>query len=72
MPQEHSTTKEMTSGILGDRAVRQLTNLSRTTIWRLERQGKFPRRLRLSGNRIGWRAEEVLEWIESLPRGCAG
>jgi prophage regulatory protein len=67
-----SPTKEMTSGILGDRAVRQLTNLSRTTIWRLERQGKFPRRLRLSGNRIGWRADEVLEWIELLPRGFAG
>jgi predicted DNA-binding transcriptional regulator AlpA len=67
-----SPTKEMTSGILGDRAVRQLTNLSRTTIWRLERQGKFPRRLRLSGNRIGWRADEILEWIQLLPRGFAG
>jgi predicted DNA-binding transcriptional regulator AlpA len=67
-----STTKEMTSGILGDRAVRQLTNLSRTTIWRLERHGKFPRRLRLSGNRVGWRADEVLAWIQALPRGFAG
>jgi predicted DNA-binding transcriptional regulator AlpA len=72
MRQKPSTMTEAASGILGETAVRKLTDLSRTTIWRLERQGKFPRRLRLSGNRVGWRAEEILEWIQSLPRGFAG
>jgi prophage regulatory protein len=54
--------------ILGEPEVHRLTSLSRTTRWRLEREGKFPRRLRLSGNRIGWRADEILAWIESLCR----
>jgi prophage regulatory protein len=59
-------------GILGESEVEQLTNLSRTTLWRLERQGRFPQRLRLSGNRVGWRSDEVLAWIEALPRGFSG
>ena len=57
--------------ILGEPEVYRLTNLSRTTRWRLEREGKFPRRLRLSGNRVGWQADEVLAWIAALPRGGA-
>jgi prophage regulatory protein len=57
--------------ILGEPEVYRLTNLSRTTRWRLEREGKFPRRLRLSGNRVGWQADEVLAWMAALPRGGA-
>jgi prophage regulatory protein len=57
--------------ILGEPEVHRLTNLSRTTRWRLEREGKFPKRLRLSGNRVGWQANEVLAWIAALPRGGA-
>ena len=39
--------------------------LSRTTLWRLEREGLFPQRNKLSENRIGWIEQEVLQWIES-------
>lgn len=37
--------------------------LSRSTIWRLERTGKFPRRRRLGPNSIGWLLSEVDDWI---------
>ena len=43
--------------------------LSRTTLWRLERQGKFPTRIRLGLNSVGWRDEEVQHWVETRPRG---
>lgn len=46
----------------------ELTGLSRTTIWRRERKGDFPGRVRLGPNSVGWRAGEVEEWIESRPR----
>jgi len=46
-----------------------LTGLSRATIWRLERKGKFPSRLRLSENAIGWHEDEIMQWIASRPRG---
>lgn len=45
--------------------VQRLTDLSRTTIWRMERAGKFPPRLPLSGSRIGWRYNDIQEWIKS-------
>ena len=43
------------------------TGLSRTTLWRLERSGKFPSSIKLSYNRVGWREHEIDEWIESRP-----
>ena len=47
----------------------RVTGLSRTTLWRLEREGTFPPRVRLSENSVGWREDEVLTWLESRPRG---
>jgi prophage regulatory protein len=44
-------------------AVRDRTGLSRSTIWRLERQGEFPRHRRISSNAVGWLEQEVNEWV---------
>ena len=49
--------------------VTRVTGLSRTTLWRLERRGEFPRRLRLSQNSCGWLAKEIDDWLLSRPRG---
>ena len=46
-------------------AVCERTGLSRTTVWRLERQGAFPARRRLSPGAVGWLESEVDEWIAS-------
>jgi len=45
--------------------VMRLTGLGRTTIWQLEREGKFPRRGKLTGRSraVGWRASEVAAWV---------
>ena len=52
-------------------AVRARTGLSRTTIWRLERQGDFPRHRRISRNAVAWAEHEVADWIRSkLGTGC--
>ena len=34
-------------------------------VLRLEKQGRFPKRLRLGARRVGWRLSEILEWIEA-------
>ena len=39
---------------------------SRTQLWRKEREGTFPRRVRLGGNRVGYVESELDAWIESL------
>ena len=43
--------------------VRERTGLSRSTIWRLERQGDFPKHRRISANVVAWVEEEVMNWI---------
>lgn len=44
------------------------TGLSRVTIWRLEKQGKFPQRLQLTIGTVGWIDDEVDKWLQSRPR----
>lgn len=44
-------------------AVRDRTGLSRSTIWRLERRGAFPRHRRISANTVGWVENEVEQWL---------
>ena len=45
--------------------VRERTGLSRSTIWRLERRGDFPKHRRISANAVAWVEEEVAHWIQS-------
>ena len=52
-------------------AVRERTGLSRSTIWRLERRGEFPRHHRIAPNVVAWVDEEVTSWIELRTRPVA-
>jgi prophage regulatory protein len=41
--------------------------LSRTSIWRKERTGSFPKRVRLgAGRAVGWLRSDLEEWLQSL------
>jgi prophage regulatory protein len=46
-----------------------LTGLSRTTIWRLERAGDFPKKIKLSAGAVGYFRHELDEWLESRQTG---
>jgi len=39
--------------------------LSRITLWRMEREGQFPKRRRLGLGAVGWLEHEIDDWIES-------
>src|SRR5260370_41852547 len=56
------------SSIVRPKAVRALTGLSRSTLWRLCRRGEFPQPLKLTARLIGWRAAEVQHWLDSRER----
>jgi prophage regulatory protein len=64
-------TTEAVMRILREPEVYRRTGISRVTRWRWERDGMFPRRVRLGRNIVGWREHEIQEWIESRPRGFA-
>ncbi len=54
--------------ILRIKDVSDYTGLSRTTIWRREKNNEFPKRVSLGVGAVGWYAHEVEEWLDSRER----
>ena len=54
--------------LIGVKEVSHLTTLSRTALWRLEKGGKFPDRVRVTERCVAWRLSDVLDWIETRQR----
>ena len=54
---------EQTDRIISAKERRNLVPYSDMHIWRLERDGRFPTRIRLGSNRVGWSLHEVQKWI---------
>jgi len=57
---------------MADRIVRteevlQRTGAGRTTLWRWQREGRFPRRRQIGPGIVGWLESEVTGWLESRP-----
>ena len=50
------------------RQVAALVHLSRTHVMTLERQGKFPRRIKTGERRVVWMESEVLDWLATRAR----
>ena len=44
------------------------TGLSRPSIYRYMKRGRFPQRRRVGPNRVAWVPAEVVAWIEGCPR----
>ena len=54
--------------VLSQQAVLERVPVSRTTLWRMERAGLFPRRIQVSTNRVGWLEADVDAWVEVRKR----
>lgn len=46
---------------------KRMTGISRVQSWRLERMEKFPKRIAIGDNSVGWLRHEIQDWI----RDCA-
>lgn len=56
----------MSLRILRLKEVRQMTGLSRSTIYAEIAKGKFPKQVKLTGARsVGWHESAIEQWIES-------
>jgi prophage regulatory protein len=53
--------------IVREEKCEEVTGLSRTTRWRLEKLGRFPKRRQLGDNSVGWLQSELDEWLASRP-----
>lgn len=45
--------------------IRKMIGLSRSTIWRLEKLGRFPKSRKISERATGWLLSEINEWLQS-------
>ena len=43
----------------------RIGGLARSTVWRLEKAGKFPEHRQISANAVGWLESEIDEWVAS-------
>jgi prophage regulatory protein len=50
--------------LLDKKELNKLIPYSYSTIARLEKDGKFPERIRIGPCRVAWSLNEVLQWIE--------
>ena len=58
------TQGDIVMRLLSKRQLRELVLYSPQHIARLEKAGKFPKRVQIGPNRVGWLETEVQEWIQ--------
>ncbi len=57
----------MTDKLLRRRLVEEITGLSRSSIYRLMRNGKFPVPVRVGPSAVRWKSSDIKIWLESRP-----
>ncbi len=54
--------------LLRQRAVSELTGISRSQIYALMDAGDFPRPYKIGAQAVGWKSSEIQTWIGGLER----
>jgi prophage regulatory protein len=49
--------------LLRPSAVMRLTGLSRSSLWRLERAGSFPRKIKIGLRAVAWPESVINQWL---------
>jgi prophage regulatory protein len=52
--------------MLVEEQVLEIVPVSRSTLWRMERTGKFPRSTYISANRRVWFQDQIVDWQNSV------
>ena len=58
----------MRDRLLKRREVEEITGLSRSSIYRLMREGQFPRPVKVGPAAVRWRESDIMSWLDSRPR----
>ena len=62
----HVQKEQVVDYLIPRKAVEKLSGLSRATIYRLIKSGKFPRPLAIGTGSVRWRQSDVIAWQQSL------
>jgi len=60
-------TQQYQNKYLREQEAAIVSGMSRTTRWRLEQRGEFPRRYQISDGITAYKESEVMEWFDSRP-----
>lgn len=52
-----------TQKLLSFKEIAVLIGKSRSTIWRWERSGLFPRHIQFGPNSVGWKLKDIENWL---------
>lgn len=61
-----STINKEPDRILTRAELKRIVPVSDMTLWRWERDGKFPKRIVLARNKVGWRFSSVMLWLDGV------
>ena len=70
MPDLNDLNTAVPDRLVSAKERRTIIPYSDMQVLRLEKDEKFPRRIRIGPNRVAWRLSELLAWIEEKPRGA--
>lgn len=45
----------------------EMLSVSRVTLWRMEKEGRLPRRRKIAARAVGWLESDIKEWLEERP-----
>lgn len=54
----------MNERLLSLSEVMERTGLSKTSIWRMQKEGVFPVSYSISSKRVAWKESEINQWIQ--------
>lgn len=62
----HIQQQQVVDYLIPRKTVEKLSGLSRATIYRLIKSGKFPRPLSIGTGSVRWRQSDIISWQQSL------
>jgi prophage regulatory protein len=60
---------KLTNRFVRENECKLITGLSRTRRWELEKEGKFPKRIKLSERAVAWCLSDLMNWMEERCNG---
>lgn len=61
----HTVSDGAISKFLGIAEVASLTSLSRASVYRLTKEGDFPKSVSITKCRVAWRQQDIIAWMQS-------
>lgn len=55
--------------LMASHEVEAIVGVGRTTLWKWEKDGAFPKSVRVGRQRKAWRESDIRVWLATLPKG---